>query len=131
MKKYISVSLVFALFFITGCSNSFVPAKNQATDNNNASVVNENSQLGVDFKRAMDEYEDFFDQYIDIVKKYNSSNGTDAQIIQDYTNCMKKYVDVVDSFDKWKDDDLNSAELKYYLEVQSRVSQKLVDASIN
>ena len=35
--------------------------------------------------------------------------------------------DFVEDFEKWENEDLNAAELAYYIEVQSRVSQKLLE----
>lgn len=37
--------------------------------------------------------------------------------------------DVDEAFEKWDESDLNNEELKYHLEVNSRVMQKLVDAT--
>ena len=44
---------------------------------------------------------------------------------------MKKYVDMVDAFDKGENSGLNKEEAKYYIEVQMRVNQKLMNASID
>jgi hypothetical protein len=34
-------------------------------------------------------------------------------------------------FEKWNESDLNDEELKYYIEVQNRVNQKLINAGVN
>ena len=44
---------------------------------------------------------------------------------------MTKYLEMVESFEKWEDKELNTEETKYYIQVQSRVNQKLIDASLN
>ncbi|MBR2138331.1 MAG: hypothetical protein IJ966_03420 [Bacilli bacterium] len=82
-----------------------------------------------EFKEAMDSYEEFIDEYIAFMKKYADSNGTDAELLKDYTTYMSKYSQMVESFEKWEDDDLNSKEEAYYIKVQSRVSKKLLEAT--
>ena len=96
----------------------------EETTNSNSSGISK------DFKKAMDDYESFIDEYIAFMKKYANSNGTDTQLIKDYGNYMQKYLKMVESFEKWEDEDLNKEETKYYLEVQTRVNQKLIDASL-
>ena len=75
------------------------------------------------FKKAMDSYEKFYNEYFKILKKYKK-NPTDLSILADYTNYVGKLVDVNNDFDKW-DGSLNDVELKYYLKLQSRILKKL------
>ena len=63
------------------------------------------------------------------MKKYENSDGTDMSLLADYANYMSKYADMVDKFDKWEDEDLNNAEMAYYLDVQTRVNKKLLEVS--
>jgi hypothetical protein len=49
----------------------------------------------------------------------------------DYGEYMKKYVDWSDDFQKWEGKNLNKEETKYYIEVQMRVNQKLMNSSID
>lgn len=81
-----------------------------------------------DFKDAMDSYEAFMDEYVAFMKKY-SDNPSDVGLLADYTKYMSKYADVVEKFDKWESEDLNDAELAYYIDVQARVSKKLLDVA--
>ncbi|MGN0320487.1 MAG: DUF6591 domain-containing protein [Lachnospira sp.] len=83
-----------------------------------------------EFKSAMDSYETFYDEYCEFMKTYNQ-NQTDLKMIAKYTEIMKKAVDMDEKFKAWDGSDLNNEELKYYIEVQSRVSQKLVDLAGN
>lgn len=46
-----------------------------------------------------------------------------------YTKYMSKYADMVEKFDKWESEDLNDAELAYYIDVQARVSKKLLEVA--
>lgn len=81
-----------------------------------------------DFKDAMDSYESFMDEYVAFMKKY-SDNPSDVGLLADYTKYMSKYADMVEKFDKWESEDLNDAELAYYIDVQARVSKKLLDVA--
>lgn len=83
--------------------------------------------LGDDFKAAMDSYESFMNEYVEFMKKYAASDGTDLSILSDYTEYMSKYADFVKDFEKWEDEDLNAKEIAYYLEVQARVTEKLLE----
>ena len=42
---------------------------------------------------------------------------------------MSKYADFADKFDKWESEDLNDAEMAYYIEVQTRVNKKLAEVA--
>lgn len=81
-----------------------------------------------DFKDAVDSYEAFMDEYVAFMKKY-SDNPSDVGLLADYTKYMSKYADMVEKFDKWESEDLNDAELAYYIDVQARVSKKLLDVA--
>ncbi len=81
-----------------------------------------------DFKKAMDSYEEFIDEYVAFMKKY-ANNPTDLSLLADYSDYMSKYSDFVEDFEKWESEDLNSAELAYYIDVQARVSKKLLEVA--
>ncbi len=93
------------------------------------STPNNNSEMRADFKTAMDNYEKFMDEYIAFMKKYKASNGSDLSLLSDYTNFLSRYTEFTNSFSEWEDKDLNSKELAYYLEVQTRVNKKLLEVT--
>ena len=82
-----------------------------------------------EFKQAMDSYEGFMNEYCEFMKKYAESDGTDVGILADYASYMSKYVDVVEDFGAWDDGEMNTAETAYYLDVQTRVSKKLLEVA--
>ena len=84
------------------------------------------SDIRPEFKAAMDEYEAFYDQYCDFMKKYKE-NPSDLELAKESLDMYAKLGDMQESFDAWEDKDLNDAELKYYLEVTTRIEQKLID----
>lgn len=104
--------------------------ENKASDNKteaNSSTTNSKG-LRTNFKKAMDSYESFMNEYVEFMKKYNA-NPTNTTLLKEYTSYLEKYTKFAADFDKWDDDDdMNDAEIKYYLEVQSRVTKKLSEA---
>ena len=88
----------------------------------------DNDAIDPDFKAAMDAYEKFMDEYVAFMKKYKE-NPNDLSLLMDYANYLSKYTDFVESFEKWEDEDLNLAETAYYVDVQARVSKKLLEVA--
>lgn len=82
-----------------------------------------------EFKETMDSYEKFFDEYIAFMKKYEKSNGTDMSLLADYAKYMQQYAETMKKFEDMKDDDMNTAETAYYIQVQSRINQKLLEVA--
>lgn len=95
-------------------------------DSGNATVGEDG--LRKDFKEAMDSYEAFMNEYCDFMEKY-SKNPTDAGLVADYMSYMQKYDDFTKKFDQWGGENLNDAELAYYMEVQTRVYDRLAEAT--
>ena len=60
------------------------------------------------------------------MKKYQA-NPSDLSLLMDYADYMSQYATLVEGFESWEDEDMNDAEMAYYLEVQARVSQKLLE----
>ena len=100
--------------------------KNNSSDNNNTSTT---SGIRPDFKKAMDSYEKFIDEYISFMKKYES-NPSDLKLLKEYSSYMTKYNKFLKDFEEWDSKDLNKEEEKYYLDVQNRVNKKLIDISM-
>ena len=82
--------------------------------------------MRVSFKDAMDSYEAFYDEYVAFMQKYNDSDDTLA-MLPDYLKLVAQAEEANKKIDEWDDGTLNDTELKYYIEVTSRISQKLVD----
>lgn len=82
--------------------------------------------LRPEFKEAMDSYEAFYDEYCEVLKKY-MSNPSDFSILSKYMDLMGKLSDMDAKFEAWESEDLNTEEMKYYLEVTNRIAQKTLD----
>lgn len=85
-------------------------------------------EIRAEFKAAMDSYEAFFDEYVAIMKKYKE-NPTDMSILADYATYMGQYADMMQKFEAWENEDLNKAELAYYIDVQARITKKLLEVA--
>lgn len=91
---------------------------------------NEPSADGIrpEFKEAMDSYEAFYTEYCEFMKSY-SENPTDLTLLTQYAEMLAKMEEMNEAFEAWDEDDLSSEELKYYLDVNNRVMQMLVDVA--
>lgn len=116
----------------TASASEVKPAesKPQETKSTETKPVESGSSNGMskEFKNAMDSYENFMNEYVDFMKKYNN-NPSDLTLLAEYSKYVKKYSDMCDKFDKWQNEDLNSTEMAYYIDVQGRVSKKLLEVA--
>ena len=92
------------------------------------STNNSTEDIRPEFKEAMDAYEAFYDEYCEFMKQYKE-NPYDFSLLAKYTEMMKKTVEINESFEEWDEEEMNNAEIKYYLEVNNRVMQKLIDVA--
>lgn len=79
-----------------------------------------------EFQEFMDSYEAFFDEYIEFMNKYSESDDT-ASMLADYSDFMTKYVEYTEEFSEIGQSELSDEEVSYYMEVNMRVSQKLLE----
>jgi len=106
------------------------PVDNQEKTNEENTTSNLVNGMRPEFKEAMDSYESFMNEYCEFMKKYINSNGSDYTLIADYSTYMSKYSQFISEFEKWDtDEEMNNAETSYYIEVQARVSKKLLEVS--
>ncbi len=82
------------------------------------------STIRPEFKAAMDAYEEFYDEYCDLMAQY-AKNPSNLSLLGKYGQMMTKMAEVDAAFEKWDDADMTTAEAAYYLEVNGRVLQKL------
>lgn len=102
-----------------GNGNNTIPKEEETND---ATTNNELVDgMRPEFKEAMDSYEAFYDEYCEIIKKY-TENPSDIELLAYYTDMLSKTAEMTKKFDAWENSDLNSAELKYYLDVNNRVT---------
>lgn len=108
-----------------------IPKQESATTSSETTSTKEETskdELSKDFKEAMDSYEKFMNEYVAFVKKYKE-NPSDLSLISDYATYMSKYADFVEDFEKWENEEMNASETAYYIDVQARVSKKLLEVA--
>lgn len=103
------------------------------TDTESAADTEENTAELVDgmrpeFKEAMDAYEAFYNEYFEFMEEYKK-NPTDMTLLLKYTEMLSKIDEMNKAFEAWDEEELNDAELKYYLDVNNRVMKLLVDVA--
>lgn len=84
--------------------------------------------LHPEFKAAMDSYEEFYDGYCEFMEKYKE-NPTNLEFLEEYTDMLSKADDVNKKFDAWNEEEMTDEEILYYIEVNNRVLEKLVEVA--
>lgn len=100
-------------------------SKSTAEDDKENSAGLTTGGVDSDLKAFLDSYEAFMDDYIDFMQKY-MANPTDLSLLAGYADIMTKYADFADKIDKYDSDDMSTADAAYYLEVTTRVTQKML-----
>lgn len=100
-------------------------SKPTKTANNDSDMVD---GMHRDFKEAMDSYEEFFDEYVAFMKKYENSDNP-MSMFSDYTKFMSQYSETMQKLDEWKSKDLNTKEAAYLLDVTNRINKKLLEVA--
>lgn len=81
------------------------------------------------FKEYMDSYEAYIDEYVAFMQKYKDG-GQPVSMLADYMDMLQKQQEMTNDFNNYDQSQLSDEELQYYLEVQNRVSQKLLSVAM-
>lgn len=92
--------------------------------------TNTSTTVTPEFKEAMDSYEAFFDEYIAFMTTYKDEDEP-VSMLSDYMNYLTKYQETMEKLDQIDKDNLSAADDAYYIEVQSRINQKLTNAALD
>ncbi|MBQ3369768.1 MAG: hypothetical protein IJG48_01980 [Mogibacterium sp.] len=146
MKKIIAVIIALILVFaFIGCSkDDTTPAVQESetvetsdtaeeeTESPEASDSEDESSdeglISPEFKETMDNYEAWFDHYCDVMKRYKE-DSTNLELLSEMTDLMSEEVTMLDEMENMDQDDMNTAELAYYLEVTARIEKKLLEVA--
>lgn len=79
-----------------------------------------------EFKAAMDSYEEFFDEYVEFMKKFNNSDDM-TSMLAEYSEYLTQYAETMEALSAIDDGSLSPEEAAYYLEVSTRINQKLLE----
>lgn len=80
-----------------------------------------------EFKEQMDSIEAFYDKYIDFMKSYD---GSSLDMTLKYAELMKQYYDTNKKLEEMDTSAMTPADEAYYIEVYTRINQKLMQAAI-
>ena len=83
-------------------------------------------QIAKDVKEMMDGYEEFFNEYVDFMKNYKSSDNI-LGMVADYGKYMNSYLSMMKKFEAIDKDELSTADAAYYVEVSGRILKKLAE----
>lgn len=95
-------------------------------DNNSEPASTNNTGLRPEFKEAMDAYEAFYDEYCNFMLEYKE-NPSDLNLLLKYAEMLTRLNEMDAAFNSWDESEMTNEELKYYLDVNNRVMQKLLD----
>lgn len=104
--------------------------KSISTEDEESSLETQNDTNGVtpDFKKAMDEYEAFYDEYCDFMKKYIAADSDNMLgMLSDYTKMLTKCQEMNESFEKIDTSNMSKADQQYYIDVNARIQKKLLE----
>ena len=78
-----------------------------------------------ELKAQMDEYEAFFDEYVEFMQKYAASDNPVA-LMSEYLEFMQKYTKAMEALDAIDESTLSDADSLYFAEVTLRIDEKLL-----
>lgn len=110
-------------------------AAKKANNNKNEEMINNDQSDDIadssssDFRETMDSYEAFMDEYISFMETYKNSGST-VDMIDDYNDMLNQYNEFSQKIDNIDEESLSDEDYDYYIEVTSRVSSKLLKASL-
>ena len=85
-----------------------------------------------EFKQMMDNYEAFFDEYISFMYKLGDENDSnDLSALGDYFSMLEKEAKIMSEMEAIDEKELSDADAAYYLEVTSRIYQKLMKVTFS
>ena len=83
-----------------------------------------------ELKAYLDSYEAFMDEYIEFMTLYKE-NPTDIAYVTQYATMLAKYAEFAHAIEEYDTEEMSDADMAYYIEVTTRVSQKMMDASLD
>lgn len=85
------------------------------------------TEIRPEVKAFLDSYEACMDEYVAFMEKYMNADTDDMlSMMGDYYSILSRYTEFSDAIDQLDESELTNAELAYYLEVTTRVEQKLL-----
>jgi hypothetical protein len=108
-------------------NNSKNSASNSSESKDSESKAGNSGGVDPELKAFLDSYEDFVDEYVEFMKKYQDDPSNAISMLSEYANIMQKYTDFAEKINKYDSNNLSTEDYKYYIEVTSRCAQKMLD----
>ena len=145
MKKILAVIVAMLLMLTMAACGSSEPAASEdesgtvdtyeqdveepeASDSGEEAADADSGLLSPEFKKTMDDYEAWFDHYCEVMKKYEE-NPSDLELLSEMSELLAEESTMLDQMENMDQNDMNTAELAYYLEVTARIEKKLLEVS--
>lgn len=136
MKKIIAVTLALLLMLtLAGCSNNDTATEDEPQAIDSYEIESEEQEsdddsgvLSPEFKKTMDDYEAWFDHYCEVIQKYEE-NPSDLELLSEMTDLLSEETVMLEEMENMDQNEMNAAELAYYLEVTARIEKKLLEVA--
>lgn len=103
-------------------------AVSEETDKEEKAADNNSDEVTPEFKKVMDDYEAFYDEYCDFMKKYLAGDSDDTfGMLADYTKMLTKLQEMNESLENMDTSEMSKADQQYYIDVNARIQKKLLD----
>ncbi len=76
------------------------------------------------FRDWVDSYEEFMNEYVEFMKTYDGTNVTQ---LKQYAKLAEEYAEFIKTTDELNESDYSVDDWKYYLDAQTRITQKLTE----
>ena len=103
----------------------------ESKDEDTTETTDQTSGVDPDLKAFLDSYEEFVDEYVVFMKKYMADPTNAVSMLSEYSEIMGKYADFAEKVDQYDSKEMSTEDAKYYLEVTTRCSQKMLDIYSN
>lgn len=137
MKRIIPIFML--LLLLVGCGGktddvaltpdedtpSVQETKQEAETEQEVEQVDENAAVTPELKEFLDSYEAFMDGYIAFMASYQNAEDP-LTMLGEYAEVMQDYADFMEKVNAYDTAEMSVADTAYYLEVSSRVTQKLL-----
>ena len=99
----------------------------EAEDEDTTESSGKTSGVDPELKAFLDSYEEFVDEYVVFMKKYMADPMNAVSMLTEYSEIMGKYADFAEKVDQYDSKEMSTEDAKYYLEVTTRCTQKMLD----
>ena len=125
-NKVMSINISKAAEESSGTGSTDTTGTTDTGDSADSTSSGTTDGIRPEFKQAVDSYETSMNEYCDLMSKVAASDGTDLTLVKEVAEWEQKLSQVEADFDKLDGTETSDAEVNYYVEVQTRVNQKLL-----